>query len=245
MQRLFYILTVVSVVVLGTTSCEKEEGFGGNSKIKGVIVEKVYDTDFANLQYVQEAKDEDVFIIFGDDKVNGENTSTSTTGHFEFDFLYKGDYKIYYYSEDTSETFRGNDVPMSFEVNLDKRETLDMDTLFRYKFIDFDDGQAHITGNIQSVNYTKNFGYVIDTTAAQNYDIFIVYNNHNKYDDRERTKYDGSFTFSNLALGHYTVFTYSDNPINEVEKSVIIKEIEITSLTEKVDLGNIYVKHED
>ena len=86
---------------------------------------------------------------------------------------------------------------------------------------------------------------VIDTTDAQNYDVFIVYNNHNKFDDRERTKYDGDFTFSDLAIGHYTVYVLSVNPTSEFEQLTVLKEIDITSINQKVDLGTLYIKQED
>lgn len=240
------IIIIVSILTLiATSSCEVEEGFGGRAKIKGVIIEKVYDTDFSTLQYTQAAQDEDVIIVFDDDKVIGENTSTSASGNFEFNYLNKGDYSIYYYSDDTTETNRGNSIPVYYDVEIGKRETVNMDTLYRYKFIDFNDGNAQIYGKIYSVNYSKNFGAIIDTTEAQNYDIFLVYNNHKGYDERERTKYNGDFTFGNLALGHYTIYTFSNNPKNEVEQTVILKEIDITSITQKIDLGNLFVKHED
>ena len=239
------LISIAILTLMLTAGCEKEEGFGGRSKIKGVIVEKVYDTDFTTLQYTQVAQDEDVFIVFDNDVVNGENTSSSASGNFEFNYLNKGSYRIYYYADDTTEATRGMNIPVYHDINLGKRETLNMDTLYKYKFIDFNDGHAQIYGKVYSVNYSKNFGAIIDTTLAQNYDVFIIYNDHKNYDERERTTYNGSFAFRNLALGDYTIYALSAQKAHDVELQVILKEISITSVSQKVDLGNIYVKHED
>ena len=123
MQKLFLRLIFIITALLTFSACEKEEGYGGNSKIKGVIVEKVYDTDFTQLQYTQVASDEDVYIVFGDDEVYGDNTNTSASGNFEFNYLNKGDYSIYYYSDDTTEANRGENIALSFDLSLGKRET--------------------------------------------------------------------------------------------------------------------------
>lgn len=231
------------LIVLLTISCTKEEGFGGKSTIKGVLIEKVYNKAFTNLQYTQVLADEDVFIVFDDDKIPSESNSTSENGNFEFNYLQKGNYSIYYYTDDTTLANRGNTTAFKYSVSLGKKNTKDLDTLYTYKFIDYDDGFAKVKGTIKSRNFTKNFVY-IDETSAQDYDVFLVYEDENSY-SRERTIYNGNFEFKNLILGSYKIYTYSDNKNNDVERLVVSKEFEITKRDTVIDLSTLLVNHID
>lgn len=82
----------------------KEADKGGNSTIKGKVFLRDYDIAFANSvpqnQYYK--SDEDVFIIFGNDTINDDNTKTSFDGSFQFDGLRKGVYQVYAFSKDSA-----------------------------------------------------------------------------------------------------------------------------------------------
>lgn len=84
------------------TSCEKEPGTGGSSSITGRVIVRQYNANFTLLIEQYPATDEDVFIVYGDDDTYGDKTSTNYDGTFRFDYLRKGEYKVYAYSEDSA-----------------------------------------------------------------------------------------------------------------------------------------------
>jgi hypothetical protein len=108
-------------------SCKKPPGPGGRATVKG----KVYAYDYDNTQnylisHGYSAGDK-VFIVYGSDKVVGNNLTTSMDGSFEFKYLTKGRYKIFVNSLDTAYKVKGNDteipVVQEFEIK-DPKETI-------------------------------------------------------------------------------------------------------------------------
>jgi hypothetical protein len=83
-------------------SCEKEPGKGGTSSITGKVVVRQYNTNFTTLLEQYYATDEDVFIIYGDDDTYSDKTTTNYDGTFRFEYLRKGEYTVYAYSEDSA-----------------------------------------------------------------------------------------------------------------------------------------------
>ncbi|HPR33827.1 MAG TPA: hypothetical protein PLK12_17125, partial [Prolixibacteraceae bacterium] len=99
MKALFAFFLGLSGLVF-LLSCSQPEGIGGNSHIKGNLWIYYYNDDFSQLVFDEPmpAKDEDVFLLFGDKTTIGEDATTSYTGEFEFNYLWPGTYTIYYYS---------------------------------------------------------------------------------------------------------------------------------------------------
>lgn len=94
---LFSIFILVAII----SSCNKE-GKGGSSTIEGTVVidhtkRYAYKKDSIYTNYT--AKDEKVYIIYGDNPTFDDDTRTTYNGNFKFDYLYKGEYTIYTYSE--------------------------------------------------------------------------------------------------------------------------------------------------
>ena len=85
-------------------SCSKEAGEGGNSTIYGKIIAHNYNAEFTNLKGIYPAADEDVYIIYGDDRSYSERVRSNYNGVYEFKYLRKGDYTIYTYSKDSTLT---------------------------------------------------------------------------------------------------------------------------------------------
>ncbi|HQU99872.1 MAG: hypothetical protein JNK61_00565 [Bacteroidia bacterium] len=85
-------------------SCEKEEGEGGTSSIKGTIITRDFNGSFPVQDYSDYgAPEEDVYIIYGSEgNAIGDRVRTSFDGTFEFKYLRKGVYTIFVYSEDTN-----------------------------------------------------------------------------------------------------------------------------------------------
>lgn len=90
--------------VLSFTSCVKEAGEGGYATISGKI-EKDYrliTSNPASYQYTVPGADEEVYIVYGDDKSPSDRVWTNYNGEFEFVNLRRGSYEIYVYSADTT-----------------------------------------------------------------------------------------------------------------------------------------------
>lgn len=116
-------LCVLLLVALAFTSCEKEEGEGGNSVIKGKVKVREY-TAFPILYTEREASDEDIYIIYGDDDDTfDDRTRTSFDGSYKFEFLTKGNYRVFVYSEDTNLTTFGEKIPIILEAKISKNKS--------------------------------------------------------------------------------------------------------------------------
>jgi hypothetical protein len=205
----------ITFLVLGLTlflaGCKKSEGAGGESTIKGKVIVREYDEDFKVLQREIPATKEDVYISYGSNSSEGDKTTTSYDGSFEFDYLLPGNYTVYAYSDDTSKV-QDKKIPVICKVKLADNKTSTLDSIIIYKKLKVDDGNATIKGKLVRINYRKD-GFdsnIKDTIPGQEYDIYLIYNNHPSFDIRVRSNYDGIFEFPNLIKGSYVVYGYSE-----------------------------------
>ena len=235
----------MALVLIILTSCDQTEGYGGTSTIKGKIETMYYNSDYSILVRQEPAVDEEVFLLFGENEVVGDKVESSATGAFEFSYLNPGTYKLYYTSEDSSR-YNDSEYPVIVDIQLTEGEDLDLGTLQKIETLDFDDGSAKIYGVIQLINYKNTSEYpfleVKDTSFAQEQEVYLIYNNHNYYDERIRTSYNGYFEFGNLIPGEYEVFTYSEDVQGGTEDITISKTITITEENQEVDLGVIFIE---
>lgn len=95
---------LVLLSLFAGTSCEKEAGEGGNATIYGKIIAHDYNAEFTDLKGIYPAADEDVFIIYGNDRSFSQRIRTNYKGVYEFKYLRPGDYTIYAYSKDSTLT---------------------------------------------------------------------------------------------------------------------------------------------
>lgn len=89
-----------------SVSCEKREGIGGTSSVRGKVYAKYYDKNFYALTDSAYAPDVDVYIIYGDDATFGERQRTNYDGVYEFRYLQTGNYKVYAYSRDSTGLYK-------------------------------------------------------------------------------------------------------------------------------------------
>ena len=117
--------------------CEKSPGEGGSASIRGkVLVEEHLVPSQIETSYF--AKDQKVFLIFGEDTEFDLDTRTSYDGSFKFDYLRTGKYQVFVYSDcspldsacDNSGT---KAIIMDISIN-DKDETVDLDTIIIEKW---------------------------------------------------------------------------------------------------------------
>ncbi len=105
------------------SACKKEAGEGGNSVIQGKILERTY-TAFPTIYSDKAALEKDVYIIYGDDNSTfDDRTRTSFDGSFKFEFLRKGKYRIFVYTEDTVLTNFGKEIPIFLDAEIKKNKS--------------------------------------------------------------------------------------------------------------------------
>jgi hypothetical protein len=84
--------------LLYLNACSTDEGEGGMALITGKIFVQDYNSS-GILKGEYYAPDEDVYIIYGDDPVYGDVMKTHFDGTYRFDYLRKGNYTIFAYSD--------------------------------------------------------------------------------------------------------------------------------------------------
>ncbi len=99
MKKINAISCFILGLVLIVCSCEKGPGEGGNSSIYGYISLIKYNAFFTDTIAIYDGRDEDVYIIYGDDIGYGDRIRSGYDGKFEFKYLREGNYKIYVYSD--------------------------------------------------------------------------------------------------------------------------------------------------
>lgn len=127
-------LTILFIAIISLISCAKQEGIGGKNTITGVIIKEEY-TESTN-QFIKSypAPEERVYIIYGDNAYFADDTRTNYDGSFRFEYLNKGDYKVFVYSECLA--CNGTVEAVFTEIKLEERkETFVIDTIFVKKYI--------------------------------------------------------------------------------------------------------------
>ena len=226
-------------------SCAQEEGIGGNSSIEGVLIEKYYNKDFTVFQYERPAKDEDIYLQFGNSNLADEGVETSFSGNFKFDYLWNGDYSLYYYADDTSLVTR-DEVEIVHDISIGKTQRVNLDTLYTYKALDWNDGTAKIKGKVSLINYknesTPSNLMIKDVTPAQEQEVYLTYNDEDFYIERIRTGSDGIFVFSDLIIGKYTVYVYSEDVYeNNTDDVVVSVDVEVTEMGQVITIEDEFI----
>jgi hypothetical protein len=114
---------LIATIFLGffVMSCEKQEGSGGTSAITGKVLIRQYNANFTTLMEQYYATDEDVFIVYGDDPVYGDKTTTNYNGTFRFEYLRDGNYTVYAYSKDSLYYPTRHEIPVIKRVEITKK----------------------------------------------------------------------------------------------------------------------------
>jgi len=118
-----FLLLILSMVLF---SCSKEEGSGGNSTIYGKIIAHDYNAEFTDLKGIYPAADEDVFIIYGNDRSYSERIRTNYEGVYEFKYLRPGNYTVFAYSKDSTLTLPSGNYAVVLNVEIgNKKEDIE------------------------------------------------------------------------------------------------------------------------
>ncbi|MBN1597440.1 MAG: hypothetical protein JW894_04055 [Bacteroidales bacterium] len=214
MVRYIGILAVAFTIII--QGCNKEEGLGGLSSISGVLIKKEMNK-YNSVINVYPADKEDVYIIYGNDEMYGDDVETSYNGYFSFEYLTAGNYTIWYYTDDTLEYRSSRIAVIEIPVSISDREDKKLDTLYTFEYIDYNDGNSSISGQVYLVNYWNSALQpyddfdIKDVTPAQDYEVYLIYEYDTVYCERVRTNYNGYYRFEDLITGNYRVYVYSDD----------------------------------
>ena len=239
---MFFILLLPVVIPL---SCEKEEGLGGTASISGTITEQFFNDDYSLLIHEKAAVDEEVFIVFGESKELGARVRTNDLGQFRFKYLYPGNYRVFFISEDSASVLDMEEEKV-IELELERGQDMDLGKLEKLTTLDFDDGSARIRGVVKVIDYVDMSTWpnlvVEKTYYATEQEVYLTYNDHSFYDERIRTQSGGFFEFGGLIPGKYLVFLYSDDVTGEGDKVSLEFEVTLENLEQIIDLGEITIE---
>lgn len=233
-------LVLLVFVGLGLVSCNKEEGQGGDSTIRGKILQRVFDEDYKILQSSLPLGNEDVFIVYGSDVSVSDKVETNYDGTFEFKYLQKGSYKIFYYSQDSTGVATAK-VAVVKEVQLGDGSTTELGDLIKYKTLNVDEGTASIKGKVIVTNHKSNWTDIKDVGPAQDQDVFLVYRDNTAGYIRARTDYAGNFEFRNLIKGDYIIYVYSDEQADHTQKRVVSTWVQVVDDNEAIKLADFNI----
>ena len=116
-------LILLIAITIVFAACTKEAGEGGTSVIQGQVY-KIHTfqnstTGEIDTLYFQLDAGKDVFIIYSDDEtaIYDDEFETDYNGRYRFEFLRKGDYTIYTYS-DSSDVNTTYDYPVFRHIEI-------------------------------------------------------------------------------------------------------------------------------
>ncbi|MDR0412373.1 MAG: carboxypeptidase-like regulatory domain-containing protein [Dysgonamonadaceae bacterium] len=200
-------------------SCNKEEGPGGSSSLEGYVYQiEHYDDNYSFRTDTFPAVNEGVYLVFGDhDGYFGEDVDTDGNGLYRFDYLRKGNYRVYAFSgfADGRKTAVVRKVNVSGGLNR-------ADTIFIHT--GKANGTAMVKGSV-SARYYHNGAYR-DQGPGTGMRAYIRYAGEDAFFNDTRVG-GGVFVFQKLLPGDYEVAVESENPATE-KVELITKSIKIT-----------------
>ena len=105
-------------------------------------------------------------------------------------------------------------------------------------------GKAKITGTIWVEEWDGNFLVKRYEYAGLDEEVYIIYGDHTSEDDKVTTNYNGTFEFKYLRKVKYKIYIFSDkkqSTSSPNNKEAIIKEVEITSTKQVINLDTLTV----
>ncbi|MDR1154518.1 MAG: hypothetical protein LBL04_07385 [Bacteroidales bacterium] len=209
-------------------ACNKDEGLGGSSSLEGYVYQIEHsDDNFSFRTETFPASKKDVYLIFGDNATDyfGDDVEVDNNGLYRFDYLRKGRYIVYSYSEYPD----GRKEAVSREVSVgggaNKADTIFIHTGKAY-------GTSMIKGSVYALFYDGS--RKVDEGPAIDADVYINHYGEEMFFERIRVGDQGVFIFQKILPGRYEVWVTSEDP--ETRKLTPIKQV--INVTES---GKIYV----
>ncbi|MDR1372706.1 MAG: carboxypeptidase-like regulatory domain-containing protein [Dysgonamonadaceae bacterium] len=240
-SRFGYLFAMLVTASLTFVSCNEDEGFGGKASIEGYVYEVVHFDDNYSFR-TDTLKDgkygTKVYITAKDDNQVLDDVDTGPDGYYRFDYLRKGDYRVYCVSEDK---FR-NQTPEMVNVKAGSSGTVKAEPIYYHK------GDIYNTAMIKGkvwIRYCNNIGTNIQVRIAGKYydsipavaaRVYIA--NPSDSVSFADTRGDGVFMFKELRPNQeYQVYA-----ITEVKSSVYFdaRNVETKTDAQTVVVGEPY-----
>lgn len=226
--------------------CKKEEGKGGKLSIKGSVQVRYFSDNLSKFTQQHPGADIDVYLVYGDNIGYGERTKADYKGNFEFLYLRSGNYKVYVYSKDTTGNYAAEDLTVIQEVDLVSNTTLPAFVIAQEDKRKPDEGKYNISGRLFANFYQKGLsvktgsGYLVDE------DVYLIKDGSDPlFFEKETSMPDGSFKFSSLSPGNYTVYAVSEDTNHVSASGKIVTEVKVTIVNSNMAVGNLIVAKED
>ena len=110
---------IICAITISFSACEKSEGEGGTSVIEGQVW-KTY-TDSITTIYLEPHIGKDVFIIYSNNEgeLYNDKFETDYNGNYRFEYLRKGDYTVYTYTDSMQTYNQQNPIPLDALLEYD------------------------------------------------------------------------------------------------------------------------------
>jgi hypothetical protein len=243
-------IILVLFILFGFTSCEKGPGEGGTSTITGKVIAREYTNNYTILRGIFPATKEDVYIIYGNDlnEIYGDQMKTDLNGKYEFNYLQKGKYIIYAYSDDTTLDYTASSQKLAVMTEVEitgKNQTVEASDLTIVRGSG-EKGSSSITGKIIVREYNGDFSVLRDIYPGAKEDVYLIYGDDSNevYDKDMETDWNGKYEFEDLPKGKYIVYAFSkDSTLTYTtsRKIAVLKNIEITENYQVVGVPDITI----
>ena len=233
------IFGLVLALLLSLGACSGNEGEGGRTTLVGSVYYRLQDQN-GNFLGREEARGEDVYIIYGDNERFDDDVNTHSNGQYQFPYLFKGDYTVFGYSD--CPTCDSGMEPTEIKVELSgKKEDFVAPDLELTRVLAPDDGASTVSGRVWVKEYNTT-SEIVAEYFGQDYEVFILYEDATTPFERVLTSGEGYFSFPNLITGDFVVYAFSD--CDNCPGGITPSEVEVTVVNkgQSVDAGQIVVE---
>ena len=122
-------LFIIALLPILLLACSKEPGVGGKSSISGyVFVKEISNNTGQPTGDEYYAPEERVYIRYGENEFHDDDVRTGPEGLFKFDWLRKGDYTIFVYTECPTCDSEVDVVEVEIEIT-ENSESIELDDI--------------------------------------------------------------------------------------------------------------------
>ena len=226
MKKIIHFTFCITALLAFLSSCKTERA-GGTSTIQGKLMAVVHDNVNYNVatDTIVGAKT-DVFIVYGDEVLYGDDMETGPDGSYCFRYLKKGTYTIFAYS--TLAT--GEKIAVSETVTVKNGETVTAPTIYTHE------GKAYGTSMVRGQVWASYYHNGSSRGSGWAYEqrVYIRRVGEPYHFDDVRVGADGYYYFQQLLPGTYEVYTFTED-LNEVP-SPVFQTVTVTEAGQVYDL---------
>lgn len=106
-------------------------------------------------------------------------------------------------------------------------------------------GRAKIQGKVFAIDYPSKNSAILDTFAAVEEDVYIIYGDKKEICDKVNTNAEGYYAFNYLTPGDYTILVYTRDPEKGDTKFPVERKITVSGKKDEVDVEDLYLYMSD